>query len=711
MSLRERLLARFAAMVRMCEEADIEVFTEHLRKKLDPADLTPLAERIEEDILRYVDALILKQNRAAVLDRHIIGDYWPIPIGFRNMQSPYIQSSYNPSQHTEPETTTWENEGVGLSTADNCVYHSNGSTESIADYFNRTFYTKDNDGENWTEMLPDLNGTTTDWVGVALNRLWFYSLARDNTPRPNWPYWPTDVSSAELATALERSKDADAIKIAGVLREGKVPGTDAQKKAAARKHYEEGTKKLDAKDYAGAMVEFKAANEIIPSQQAEEKIALCRKNKAEDKPALAIESLVVDVGTALKTWDLSLCALVVSAEKQVEADKHVPTVRMSARSNARNAFHMLAEGPPTKGGLSHWVEGQTGLNKRTGNFELVWDGRRKPYQLNLLSDEPLSAGLVKSIQAELQDDGVRDWLTFHVMAEVQGGTGDFRWSWREHRELAGYDRKAKNSRTTDADLAAMCVSRITKLTRAEARIESTRGGRIAWVRIGDHGLLDVPAGIDEITEAGRLTTVAAIRLNKAILAGARARESKPYYALIHQGIIVLPRIERTLGTILAFDWRVARDRGGTVVRTARKLWDYARIQGGHWNDRKRWPQTRQSLNHALDVLGVKIGLNWHAEPDGAHGLDGPDARYIIEPPAWWRDRVLHGVSPVLRTNTAGIPRTGIELAEWRSEHGVSLRQAGAILNVSYEAVRKAEAKAETTLPAEWLPLMAKARKG
>ena len=416
---------------------------------------------------------------------------------------------------------------------------------------------------------------------------------------------------------------------------------------------------------------------------------------------------------ALVRWPLLTCALIVSIAKDVEADRHIPAVKMGARPAARATFRMLAEGPPTKGGFTRWVPGQTGLNKHTGNFELVWEGRRDPYQLALLGDEPLSAGLVKAIQAELQDEGVRDWLTFHVMVERQGGTGDFRWAWREHRELAGYDRMLanKSARTTDSDFAAGCVARIARLTRAEVRMERERGGRIFWVRLGDHGLLDVPAGIDELTTAGRLTTVADMRLNRYILAGARAREREPYYALIHQGIIALPRIPRTLGTLLAFDWRVARDNGGSVTRTARTLWDYARILGGQWKQQKRWPQARRSLDHALDVLGKTIGLNWQAEPDGAHGLDSPDAMYTIAPPAWWRDRVIYSVPPVLDVSTAGVPRTGAELATWRAEHGVSLRQAGDILDVSHEAVRKAEAKGEASLPAEWLPRLGRHRRG
>lgn len=51
--------------------------------------------------------------------------------------------------------------------------------------------------------------------------------------------------------------------------------TDTQRKTAARKHYGDGTKKLAAKDYAGALLEFRTANDLIPAPQAEHKVAVC----------------------------------------------------------------------------------------------------------------------------------------------------------------------------------------------------------------------------------------------------------------------------------------------------------------------------------------------------------------------------------------------------------------------------------------------------
>jgi hypothetical protein len=52
------------------------------------------------------------------------------------------------------------------------------------------------------------------------------------------------------------------------------PMNEKQKKDAARKAYEDGMKKLDAKDYAGALVDFKRADELLPAAAAKHKIGL-----------------------------------------------------------------------------------------------------------------------------------------------------------------------------------------------------------------------------------------------------------------------------------------------------------------------------------------------------------------------------------------------------------------------------------------------------
>jgi PEGA domain len=82
--------------------------------------------------------------------------------------------------------------------------------------------------------------------------------------------------------------------LAGILIVGPTSGAWAQQKAgvtptpaatssaadiaSAKKHYADGEKKLKAQDFEGALVDFKAANDIKSVPQVEQKIAICEDN-------------------------------------------------------------------------------------------------------------------------------------------------------------------------------------------------------------------------------------------------------------------------------------------------------------------------------------------------------------------------------------------------------------------------------------------------
>jgi len=65
------------------------------------------------------------------------------------------------------------------------------------------------------------------------------------------------------------------------------PKSDADKKAAARKAYDEGMKKLEAKDYAGALTAFQKADELMPAAAAKHKMALCHDGLGHVSEAIA----------------------------------------------------------------------------------------------------------------------------------------------------------------------------------------------------------------------------------------------------------------------------------------------------------------------------------------------------------------------------------------------------------------------------------------
>ncbi len=96
--------------------------------------------------------------------------------------------------------------------------------------------------------------------------------------------------------------------------------TDKQKRDAARTHYDAGKAKLDAKDYAGAVVEFEAANALIPSAQAQEKIALCYDGMNDAPKALAAYELFIEQAGDRP----NLAAEVTAAKERIEALKNAP---------------------------------------------------------------------------------------------------------------------------------------------------------------------------------------------------------------------------------------------------------------------------------------------------------------------------------------------------------------------------------------------------
>jgi len=73
----------------------------------------------------------------------------------------------------------------------------------------------------------------------------------------------------------------------GGAKKPAVKMTEAQKKTAASKHYREGVKRLEANDHAGALTEFQAANELIPSPAANYKIGLCEEKLGHIAEAIA----------------------------------------------------------------------------------------------------------------------------------------------------------------------------------------------------------------------------------------------------------------------------------------------------------------------------------------------------------------------------------------------------------------------------------------
>ncbi len=101
---------------------------------------------------------------------------------------------------------------------------------------------------------------------------------------------------------------------------GAAAAAEKQKRDTARGHYEAGRTKLDAKDYAGALTEFQAANALIPSPQAQEKIALCYDGMNDAPNALKAYELFIEQAKDSE----KLKAEVEAAKGRIEALKNAP---------------------------------------------------------------------------------------------------------------------------------------------------------------------------------------------------------------------------------------------------------------------------------------------------------------------------------------------------------------------------------------------------
>jgi hypothetical protein len=102
-----------------------------------------------------------------------------------------------------------------------------------------------------------------------------YAMAQGKPPAKGAPAKaPAKPAPAKGAPATPPAKGAPPAP-AAKGKPSTPPMNDAQKKVAARKAYEDGMKKLEAKDYTAALTAFKLADEILPAAAAKHKIALC----------------------------------------------------------------------------------------------------------------------------------------------------------------------------------------------------------------------------------------------------------------------------------------------------------------------------------------------------------------------------------------------------------------------------------------------------
>jgi len=395
-------------------------------------------------------------------------------------------------------------------------------------------------------------------------------------------------------------------------------------------------------------------------------------------------------------------ALLYLAERDARSSAAVGIIRMPATRDGRAALSALAAGPPKAGHGDYPYDFDAYSADPDGRWaclELVWDGRPKPIQLRLDFDGQgiIDAELLRGILGELAEDGVRDWLTLHRMAGEQGASGRILWTWQEHRQRTSYDRLIATKNATDAELAEAVVQRLWRMKQTELRLlaAGATGDALGWRRVGPFGLLDIPAGVDVLTKAGRSLRAAVVDINPDTYRGAQRGVKSPHFALLPEAALELPPRAMRLLAFLFYDFTYAYKDGGEVTRTAAQLWEYASIRQGKRTPPKRWPAAIKTLEADLDTIGRAVGAGWGWTRQGEATAA---ATYKIRPPYWWTDRAVLGVPAHYGPSLAAVPRTWGEVREWRSRNGLSQRKVAELLGCAQATVSRGERDPATPLP-------------
>ena len=397
-------------------------------------------------------------------------------------------------------------------------------------------------------------------------------------------------------------------------------------------------------------------------------------------------------------------AWLASAAQRVELGRREPAFPFPSNSISKEVTNMLAS-PKRRDrqGSIVLAEPWEGLEQSGGSVRMVWAGKRAPMQLLLVPEEnqTLDAAIARSMVNELGTDAFRDWLVIHRMVSEQGGKGDFRWAWPEHRARTAYDHRVQAGNTTEEELARATTDRLWMFKRSELHIEQKLpDGRIAFMRVGPFGLIDIDAGVR--TEDRATLVVARGKLNPVIYRGGTTKHSHPHFTLLPEKLLQLPDRELSVAALIAFPWRAADEKGHATIK-AKTLWRYAMIPESRWKDKRRWPACRKTGESVLEALAKKLGVQWSG------GGDGPEALYTIDAPTWWSERVTGDVGPVLAVPaTIGVPRTGTELRSARKHLGLSAAAVAGVLGVSHSTVSRAETTGGP-LPNDWVQRLAVAK--
>ncbi len=485
--------------------------------------------------------------------------------------------------------------------------------------------------------------------------------------------WPSNVSLDDVRTVLERSRDPDARVMAETFRAGRwyavPPG---------------------ARDELGEL----RAGVFNPRPE----------NYAPD-PENPGWGRITDpaFSRALRSvFNPNVAAFVAWAEKTHAAAHPRGAFALPSTGYARAALAHIATGRKD----SAW-ESKTRHGPRRALLRVRWEGRMKPVQLALTLTVDLTNVVLGAVLEELSDDGLLDWLVLHAMADEQGRTGEFRWTWERHRQLAGYDARVREGwkhhekhhegslvvRATDETLRRACIRRLWQFTRAELFEEVE--GVLSKRPVGGGPFQRITAiGDPEGLKPEGDFTVALMSWNRALYDGAHRDAKKPHHTGIPRGVFALRGPARRLAVFLCLAERMQRDQGMAVILSESTMMLYAGVRGDGRPSRRDLTHAREELQRHLDAVNAVMG-------DGAGGTwrEGATGRVYDRTPARWRvERDLLGAAPDRPALRLDVPRTGADLRAWREARKLSQREAAEVLGVGSATVKRAELRRTELLP-------------
>lgn len=347
------------------------------------------------------------------------------------------------------------------------------------------------------------------------------------------------------------------------------------------------------------------------------------------------------------------------------------------------------------------------LAPRRAILRVEWEGRMLPVQLCLDFRAAATDEAIAAVLDNMADDGLRDWLALHALADEQGNTGDVRWTWNDHKRVALYSARADaaartaEGRETDDALRRAVIRRLWQFTRA-ALWEDYGDGR-KMRRIGDGPFARIviigdPAGLRE--EPADFTHVG-ITINRELYRGAHrdAKGEHRHFTGIPGAVFRLRGGALRLAVFLLRAERMHRDAGMSVEITEGKLMQYARVQGGAPTARQL-PAARAEL--ARYIAAVTEAMN-DGETPGSLAAMTPDLDrpgvYRWTPARWRIERERLGAAPDRPAlPPSDRPYTGGALRAWRDARDLSQRDAARLLGVGFRTVQRAEQRPDDPLP-------------